>query len=144
MTDQIGALLGAAGVRPHVKKLAVDLQELRADSGHAVWPTNKANKGLYLRLYRVRTDYKKALAGDIPNPFSIDDLRLLGRIVGGGGPSDQALGDGALGAVEHDDGCWRRTSPGIGPSVVGDWRDDDAAATAELSTIQSSHGDSAT
>ena len=51
-----------------------------------------------MSLYRVRTDYKKAVAREIQNPFTIEDLRLLSRMVGSGGPRDQALGDGALGA----------------------------------------------
>ena len=137
MTDQIGVLLDAASVRSHVKKLAVDLREFQANNGRAFWPTRKENPGLYWRLYRARTDYKKALAGDAPNPFTIDDLRLLSRIGGSGGPRDQALGDGALGKVEQKHGLWRWTFQGIGSSIFGDWCDADAAATAELATVQS-------
>ncbi|CAK0796442.1 unnamed protein product, partial [Prorocentrum cordatum] len=136
MTDHLSALLGAKGVRPNIKALVLELQELQGSSPSAVWPIQRSNKGLYLRLYRLRTDYKKALAGEIQNPSTIEDLRLLSRIVGGGGPRDQALGDGALGAIEHVRGCWRWAFKDVGSDVVGAWHDAEAAAAVDLQTVQ--------
>ena len=97
----------AKGVRPQIKKLFMDLQQLQGRESHAVWPTKRNNRALHYRWYRVRSEYKQAVCGEIDNPFTIDDLRLLTCLVGSGGPQDQALGENALGAIEHVNGRWR-------------------------------------
>ena len=50
----------AKGVRPHIKKLFIDLQQLQGRESHAVWPKKK-NSALYYKWYRVKSDYKQAV-----------------------------------------------------------------------------------
>ena len=127
----------AKGVRPQIKKLFMDLQQLQGRESHAVWPNKKRNNQFYQKWYRVRSEYQQAVRGEIDNPFTIDDLRLLTCLVGSGGPQDQALGENALGAIEHVNGRWRWTFKDISTSVVGEWHDTEAAAVADLAKIQS-------
>ena len=69
--------------------------------------------------------------------FSIGDIRLLSCLIGAGGPQDQALGPGALGAIELDAGRTRWTFKDIGTAVSGEWHDTEAAAVDDLFRVQS-------
>ncbi len=95
------------------------------------------HNALYPRLYRVRREYKQAVLGEIENPFTIDDVRLLSCLVGSGGPRDQALGANALGAAECVTGRWRWTFKDITTQVFGDLHETEAAAAADLTRTQS-------
>ena len=137
--DCTEALFEAAGVRPQIKLMLQELQGLQGAEKHAVWPKSRdtENKALYHRLYRVRSEYTKAVRGEIDSPFSIADVHLLICLVGVEGPHDQALGKGALGAVESVAGRWRWTFKDISTSVTGELHDTEAAAIADLVRVQS-------
>ena len=108
-SDGIVTLLEADGARPHIKQLFKDLQQLQAAAVHAVWPAKSKQSGLYQRWWRFRREYQQAVRGEIRNPFTMDDVRLMKCMKGSGGPRDTALGENALGATEHIDGRWRWT-----------------------------------
>ena len=101
------------------------------------WPIQQSHNALYHRLYRVGSEYKKAVQEQASNNFTIDDLRLLSCVVGAGGPHDQALGACALGSIEFDAGRSRWTFKDIGAAVSGEWHDTEAAAVDDLVRVQS-------
>ena len=133
-------LLDATNARSHVQALAKALKELQGDGRHPVWPKRRgAESGLYYKLLRVRTEYNRAMVGEIDNSFETDELRLLFYFLGsgGGGPQDLALGENTLGAVESFGNRWRWTFKGIGTSVHGGAHDTEADAAADLINLQS-------
>ena len=89
------------------------------------------------KLYRVRTEYKKAIVAETDNHFTIDDVRLLSCLVSEDGPYDHALGTNALGATECLGDNWRWTFKDISTNVFGDWHDTEGAAVADLVRLQS-------
>ena len=130
-------LLEAIGVRQNIKQLFKELQDLQGATSHAVWPNRRKNKHLYQKLFRVRQDYESAMSGKTGHSFTMDDLRLLSCLVGKGGPSDQALGEHALGATEFFQGQWRWTFRHFSTPVVGVLHDTEASASSELVRVQS-------
>ena len=85
----------------------------------------------------LRSDYKKAVRGEIDSPSSIRDLRLLNLLRTASGPQDHALGTGALGDLESVSGRWRWAFQGISTSITGEFHDTKDAAIADLEMIQS-------
>ena len=54
------ALEDIAGVRAHVKALAVALKEIQGDSHHAIWPKKSGTQsGLYYKLRTIRRQYQE-------------------------------------------------------------------------------------
>ena len=132
-------LLVATNARSRVLALVKALKELQGDGSHPVWPKQRgAENGLYHKLLRVRTEYKQAMAGEIDNPFNIDDLRLLVYFLGSGsgGPQDLALGQNTLGAVESVGNRWRWTFKSVGTSVNGEAHDTEEDAVTDLINLQ--------
>ena len=131
-------LLDGGGARHFVKQLYKELKQFREEVAMPeAWPTQRQRRNLYMRLYRFRTTYMKAMRGDEENAFTVDDIRLLGFLAGRG-PQDHALGLGALGQIESlDDGVggertWRWTFAHLGTDAHGDLHDTEAAAVADL------------
>ena len=56
--EHSSTLSEAKGVRPHIKKLFMDLQQLQGTESHAVWPNKRSNSALQKRWYRVRSEYQ--------------------------------------------------------------------------------------
>ena len=114
-------LVEAAGARPRIRDLVKALKEIQSDKNHAVWPQSTgAQKNLYQKLHRARTEYNQALHGEIDNPFATDDLRLLFYFVGSGsdGPHDRALGKNTLGSHGRGSASPHRVSAKSGESTL--------------------------
>ena len=63
--EHSSTLSEAKGVRPHIKKLFIDLQQLQGRESHAVWPNQRSNSALQKRWYHVRHEYQQAVCGEI-------------------------------------------------------------------------------